>query len=113
MPGFTLASAPGLSSTLTGFSHARETRYGMRSGPATMHMLGGYFRFDPANEPLLVRLLPALVHIRREEAGPRACARRRAEVAERVGYQSAGPFSTAFTRLTGCPPSAFARVRTP
>lgn len=36
-----------------------------------------------------------------------------AEVAERVGYQSASAFTTAFTRLTGCPPSAFARVRTP
>lgn len=32
-----------------------------------------------------------------------------AEVAERVGYQSASAFSTAFTRLTGCSPSAFAR----
>lgn len=32
-----------------------------------------------------------------------------AEVAERVGYQSASAFSTAFTRLTGCSPSEFAR----
>jgi AraC-like DNA-binding protein len=32
-----------------------------------------------------------------------------AEVAERVGYQSASAFSTAFTRLTGSPPSEFAR----
>lgn len=34
-----------------------------------MRMLGGNFRFVPANAPLLVRLLPALVHIRREETG--------------------------------------------
>jgi AraC-like DNA-binding protein len=31
------------------------------------------------------------------------------EVAERVGYQSASAFSTAFTRLTGTSPSQFAR----
>jgi len=32
-----------------------------------------------------------------------------AEVAERVGYQSASAFSTAFARLTGRSPSEFAR----
>ena len=34
-----------------------------------------------------------------------------AEVAERVGYQSASAFSTAFTRLTGHSSSGFARYR--
>ena len=32
-----------------------------------------------------------------------------AQVANRVGYQSANAFSTAFTRLAGCTPSEFAR----
>jgi len=32
-----------------------------------------------------------------------------AEIAERVGYQSASAFSAAFTRATGCAPSEFAR----
>lgn len=32
-----------------------------------------------------------------------------ADVAERLGYQSASAFSTAFARLTGCSPSEFAR----
>jgi AraC-like DNA-binding protein len=32
-----------------------------------------------------------------------------AQVAEKIGYQSASAFSTAFTRQAGCPPSAFAR----
>jgi AraC-like DNA-binding protein len=31
------------------------------------------------------------------------------ELAERIGYQSASAFSTAFTRCAGCSPSAFAR----
>jgi AraC-like DNA-binding protein len=33
-----------------------------------------------------------------------------AELAEKIGYQSASAFSTAFTRHTGCPPSEFARM---
>lgn len=32
-----------------------------------------------------------------------------AEIAEKIGYQSASAFSTAFSRHTGCSPSAFAR----
>lgn len=32
-----------------------------------------------------------------------------AEIAERVGYQSASAFSTAFSRKIGCPPSEYAR----
>lgn len=32
-----------------------------------------------------------------------------AEVAEKIGYQSASAFSTAFTRHAGCPPGVFAR----
>jgi AraC-like DNA-binding protein len=34
-----------------------------------------------------------------------------AEIAEKIGYQSASAFSTAFTRHAGCSPSAFARSR--
>lgn len=33
-----------------------------------------------------------------------------ADVAERVGYQSASAFSTAFSRLAGCSPSEFGRA---
>ena len=32
-----------------------------------------------------------------------------AEVARRVGYQSASAFTTAFTRLSGCSPTEFVR----
>lgn len=34
-----------------------------------MRMLGGYFRFDRANAQLLVKLLPPVIHIRRDEPG--------------------------------------------
>jgi len=67
MPGFTLASDRDINPTPLAFDHARETRHGAASGPATMRMLGGYFRFDRANAPLLVRLLPPVVHVRRDD----------------------------------------------
>lgn len=228
MPGFTLASNLDMKPRLVPFDHSRATHYGARSGPITMRMLGGYFRFDRANAQLLLKLLPPAVHIRRDEEGgarvrrvvelineeastdrpgrdlilehlvqallvealrfrPASVAKQEqgllaglfdpalaralrdihvdvarrwtvselariaymsravfaerfaqtvgmppmqyllewrmaiakdmlrrertplAEVAERVGYQSASAFSTAFTRLTGCSPSVFAR----
>jgi AraC-like DNA-binding protein len=228
-PAFTLASARGLAPRLVAPSYGPDVRHGAKTGPPTLRMLGGYFRFDRANAAMLVRLLPAVVHIRKHESGAARLRRvveliaeetdalrpgrelilerlaevllvealrfrtastaeqaqgllagladpalarplrgihldvarrwtvaelarsagmsralfaerfsrtvgmppmqyliewrmamakdilRReraglAEVAERVGYQSASAFSTAFTRLTGSPPSAFARA---
>lgn len=67
MPGFTLASDLSISPTLLDFDQSHETHHGTESGPVTMRMLGGYFRFDHANAKLLVKLLPPVVHIRREE----------------------------------------------
>lgn len=69
MPSFTLASDPGIRPAHVAFDPSHETRHGEQSGPATMRMLGGYFHFDRANAQLLVRLLPPVVHIRREETG--------------------------------------------
>jgi AraC-like DNA-binding protein len=68
-PGFTMASDLALRPTPVAPMQAREVRHGTRSGPATMRMLGGYFRFDRANAALLVKLLPPVVHIRRDEPG--------------------------------------------
>lgn len=68
-PSFTLASDLSLSPTLLPFDHSRETHYGTESNPVTMRMLGGYFRFDRVNAQFLVRLLPPVIHIRREEPG--------------------------------------------
>jgi AraC-like DNA-binding protein len=43
---------------------AGEVRHGRRGGRPDVRMLGGYFTFDSPDAALLVRLLPALVHIR-------------------------------------------------
>lgn len=68
-PGFTLASDLGIEPTLVSPTHPRELRHGAQSGPVGMRMLGGWFHFDPANAQMLVKLLPPVVHIRRDEAG--------------------------------------------
>jgi AraC-like DNA-binding protein len=84
MPGFTLASDLNIKPTLVPFDHSRRTRYGAKSGPLTMRLLGGYFRFDRANAQLLVRLLPSVVHIRRDEEG----AARVRRVVELIGEEA-------------------------
>ena len=66
VPGFTLASDLELEPALVQPT-AVETRHGEAEGEAAMRMLGGSFRFDRANAQLLVRLLPAVIHIRRDD----------------------------------------------
>lgn len=69
-PGFTMASDPKMKPTLvTPELHADEVRHGTKTGPPSMRMLGGYFRFDRANKELLARFLPSAVLIRRGEPG--------------------------------------------
>lgn len=46
-----------------------EIRHGAQEDEAAVRMLGGYFLFDPTSAPLLVGLLPAVVHIRASDAG--------------------------------------------
>jgi len=84
MPSFTLASDLNISPTLVPLDHAGETHYGPRSDLATMRMLGGYFRFDRANAQLLVKLLPPVIHIRRDEAG----ATRMRRIVELIGEET-------------------------
>jgi AraC-like DNA-binding protein len=67
--GFTMASDPSLKPTLVSPT-STDLRHGTKTGPASMRMLGGYFHFDRTNSELLVKFLPAIVHIRKEE--PRA-----------------------------------------
>ena len=84
MPSFTLASDPNLNPTPVDLDPSRETHYGSASAPVTMRMLGGYFRFDRANAPLLVKLLPPVVHVRREEPG----ATRLRQIVELIGEEA-------------------------
>ena len=84
MPSFTLASDLNISPTLVPLDHSRETHYGPKNGPTTMRMLGGYFRFDRANAQLLVKLLPPIIHIRREEPG----ATRLRRIVELIGEET-------------------------
>lgn len=67
-PGFVMASD--LATKPVSVSPTdRDVRHGDADEPVTMRMLGGYFGFDRANAPLLVRFLPAMVHVRGSEAG--------------------------------------------
>jgi AraC-like DNA-binding protein len=43
---------------------AGEVRHGTRGGRPDVRLLGGYFVFDSPAAPLLISLLPALVHVR-------------------------------------------------
>jgi AraC-like DNA-binding protein len=68
MPSFTLASDLSIAPKLLDLDPSSETHHG--TGPVTMRMgVAGYFRFDRANAQLLVKLLPPVVHVRREEPG--------------------------------------------
>lgn len=68
-PGFTMASDPGVRPTAGTPRHTGELRHGTTTGPPTMRMLGGYFRLDRANAKLVLRLLPAIIHIPRGALG--------------------------------------------
>ncbi|MBX3228627.1 MAG: AraC family transcriptional regulator [Labilithrix sp.] len=68
-PGFTLASDLALKPRLVPPTHGEELRHGTKTGPPSMRMLGGYFRFDRANADLLVKLLPSIVLVRRGDTG--------------------------------------------
>src|SRR6218665_389816 len=47
----------------------RELRHGTPAQEPAARMLGGYFLFDPTSAPLLVGLLPTVVHIRAATSG--------------------------------------------
>lgn len=49
-------------------SDTGEVRHGLLEAEPVVRMLGGYFLFDPTNAPLLVGLLPSVVHIKAVDA---------------------------------------------
>lgn len=67
-PGFTLSSTtaavPVLMDPASVQTGDGEIRHGSQEGPAETRMLGGYFAFDSPDAPLLVSLLPTLLHLR-------------------------------------------------
>jgi AraC-like DNA-binding protein len=83
-PAFTLASELGITPRSGLPTSAREVHHGLAAGPLGLRLLGGYFRFDPANARLLLSLLPSAVHIRRGELG----AERLRRIAELIGEEA-------------------------
>lgn len=62
-PAFAMYSEPRAKPVLREPSSS-AVRYGEAEGEPDFQMLGGAFRIDPVNAPLLPGLLPAMVHIR-------------------------------------------------
>ncbi len=85
-PGFTMSSHRGVSARRRRGDSSRvgELRHGSPSEPPTMRQLGGYFHFDSANAPLVLRLLPSTIVVRRDEPG----ATRLRSLVERIGDEA-------------------------
>lgn len=63
-PGFVMSSHPGGKPTPAPRVQNGQLRHGPKDAPTNLRMLGGHFVFDAVNAPLLVRLLPAMMHVR-------------------------------------------------
>jgi AraC-like DNA-binding protein len=67
-PGFTLASDPEVTpksmQPVPSGDHVDEVVHGDATTEPSVSLLGGWFAFDPINAPLLVDLLPRMLHIR-------------------------------------------------
>jgi len=62
-PAFALSSRPGVECA-AGIPSTVGVRHGEPGGEPEFEMLGGTFRLDPGNAPLVLTLLPELIHIR-------------------------------------------------
>jgi len=62
-PAFALLSRPGAACS-KGVPSTHGVRHGDPEGEPDFEMLGGAFRLDPVNAPLVLALLPAVIHIR-------------------------------------------------
>ncbi|ALV26093.1 AraC family transcriptional regulator [Pannonibacter phragmitetus] len=61
-PAFTLSSQPGMEGALRDPMDA-PVRHGEQEGEADFRALGGTFRIETANAPLLLALLPRMIHV--------------------------------------------------
>lgn len=62
-PAFRMLSRPG-APCVAGHPSQTDVRHGDPEGGADFRMLGGSFQLNPVNAPLLVALLPGVIHIR-------------------------------------------------
>ena len=62
-PAFALLSRPG-ARCVPGLPSQEAVRHGDPEGEPDFQMLGGSFQIDPVNAPLLLALLPRMIHIR-------------------------------------------------
>jgi AraC-like DNA-binding protein len=67
-PAFTLSSQAGADCVHRDPSDT-GVRHGEQEGEPDFRMLGGSFRIEPVNAPLLLSLLPDMIHIRSSEGG--------------------------------------------
>jgi AraC-like DNA-binding protein len=67
-PAFALFSRPGVT-CVSGVPADRPVRHGAPDGEPDFQMLGGSFRIEPVNAPLLIELLPRLIHSRAADTG--------------------------------------------
>ncbi|MBB5608076.1 MULTISPECIES: AraC family transcriptional regulator [unclassified Janthinobacterium] len=72
-PGFRMGSdLTALEQPVTRIAEASpigEVHHGNQQDAPAIRMLGGYFLFDPTSAPLLVSLLPSVIHIKADDSG--------------------------------------------
>ncbi|MBB5371628.1 MULTISPECIES: AraC family transcriptional regulator [unclassified Janthinobacterium] len=72
-PGFRMGSdLAALEQPVTRIAEASptgEVHHGNQQDAPAIRMLGGYFLFDPTSAPLLVSLLPSVIHIKAADSG--------------------------------------------
>lgn len=73
-PAFEMASHPEMA-CVAGTPSSRPIQYGDPDGAPDLRLLGGSFQIERANAPLLLSLLPAMIHLRAAEIDTRGLSR--------------------------------------
>ena len=88
-PAFALSSRPGVA-CVDGAPSATAVRHGDPEGDPDFRMLGGAFRIQAVNAPLLLSLMPGMVRIRASEGGTGRLGRVIDLIAEECGSDRPG-----------------------